>query len=1150
MNKPSTKEIAIILTSVLVFSCAGQVSVPEASVLDRRSSSFGTLESLKPSLASNGMERLRIPGPNRKVKLPRKGDPFLYGLTVTEPLEAFYRSIDSKDKKKALDILDGIEKSEVDPLMRYAAALLRVRVLIPMGRSEEVERALVGLRQLELQVFGRDFESTALRGEMNLWRGNLEEARIHYEKVLLAIGRWRVPTFYMKPPSNNNEIIYYGRAQLTANIGLVGILIQKSDYESALAWAMEAENRFLDILGLTEHFLYGRYMKATPDLYTSHGWCLAFLAAARLGYSKNAGAGEELFQRAREYFTIEGHLEGDRVVDALREYVSIQTGLMEKPTFLIGVLPELPERDRSELLRTFEAQKEGHQDEKDIFLPPALPKPIVKGPRSGERQVFGFTANPEFEAAFKAYLQSDGDKALEVLDKIDLKTLDPSLAWALSFLRAQVLIMMGRAADAEVELERTEGWEQKAFGTNINARSLRGEARSWLGDHERAILDFLQVLRALDRWRLPTSYVFAPSDPSQLALRSRAQLRAFVGLAGAYIMKQDYVGAFQWAKKSEALFRDLYEVLEHPIYQHYVDLDSDMIYGRGINLGILGAARMVMTKDPDRGDAVLGRAKEYFDILGYPAGQVIVDTFQVRALLEMGEVDRAEALAKPTVKTAIEKGFVDFVWQIEALLGEALLRQERQEEAEGAFRRAQAAVRDVSGSLTTDRAKRRFGIGKELITRRLVERDIQKENWEDLFRDLEQGRAQAFVDLLSRQHAPGNREGQAVREIRELEKKIRRERLRNLAGLAGSGGRETEKNLVELRRQRLEALRARDPEITQTLSISTEGLAEIRRRLGEGEILFYALPAPPQEKIRLFVIDSKRASIETTDLSQEDLRNALKNFQSFNTTKEVSSQNEAARILTQQLHLKKGGVPALLYIVPSGELYFVPWGALDLDCPVIVLPTGGWLKRSPPSRTSTKTATVVGDPDTGGAFPPLPGAREEAQAVGRIYAVEALLGKGATEEALRSDLGRGVDVLHLATHGLFNDKDPLQSAVILSRANGGPYRLTAAGLFENPLPPAKLVVLSACETGLGQAVAGDDFLGLVRSFYLGGTLAVLYSLWPVPDLPTRFFMETFHRHAASGDYDQAWLKARRLMKEKGFSPSEYGAFILGGQKKG
>jgi hypothetical protein len=110
-------------------------------------------------------------------------------------------------------------------------------------------------------------------------------------------------------------------------------------------------------------------------------------------------------------------------------------------------------------------------------------------------------------------------------------------------------------------------------------------------------------------------------------------------------------------------------------------------------------------------------------------------------------------------------------------------------------------------------------------------------------------------------------------------------------------------------------------------------------------------------------------------------------------------------------------------------------------------------------------------------------------------------------------------------------------------------RLTAARLFEAPLR-ANLVVLSACETGVGKAVAGNDYLGLTRSFYLGGARTVLNSLWRVEDKGTQAFMTRFHAIALQGpvrgNYGAAWLGARDALKQQGYPPAVYGAFILGG----
>ncbi|MFH1857419.1 MAG: CHAT domain-containing protein [Candidatus Omnitrophota bacterium] len=189
-------------------------------------------------------------------------------------------------------------------------------------------------------------------------------------------------------------------------------------------------------------------------------------------------------------------------------------------------------------------------------------------------------------------------------------------------------------------------------------------------------------------------------------------------------------------------------------------------------------------------------------------------------------------------------------------------------------------------------------------------------------------------------------------------------------------------------------------------------------------------------------------------------------------------------------------------------------------------------------------ASVVGDPDFGGQLPQLAGARTEALTVAKGYGVKPLIGPEASESALRQSIGKGVDVLRLATHALYDPYLPLQSALILTDGKKA-VPLTAERIFEKPLL-SRLVILSACETGMEHVIGGDDILGLVRSFYLGGTSAVLSSLWPVEDSATRLFMETFHTRSKGGDFGGAWLAARDTLRSRGYSPSAYGAFILGG----
>lgn len=89
-------------------------------------------------------------------------------------------------------------------------------------------------------------------------------------------------------------------------------------------------------------------------------------------------------------------------------------------------------------------------------------------------------------------------------------------------------------------------------------------------------------------------------------------------------------------------------------------------------------------------------------------------------------------------------------------------------------------------------------------------------------------------------------------------------------------------------------------------------------------------------------------------------------------------------------------------------------------------------------------------------------------------------------------------------------------------------------------------MLRSPSLGVGRVVAGDDFLGLVRSFYLGGSSAVVNSLWPVDDEGTRLFMETFHANLRGGRYGAAWRAARDATKAAGHPVWVYAAFVLGG----
>jgi CHAT domain-containing protein len=831
-------------------------------------------------------------------------------------------------------------------------------------------------------------------------------------------------------------------------------------------------------------------------------------------------------------------------------------------------LKPLPEMDQAALKKLIlEWEKSGPPVYKsETALTPLPPKKQLI-PEMGKQNIYGITVTPELKMAYETYLGGDGEAALKALEQAEAKPNEAGMAWQISFLKAQVLIMMGRAADAEVELETASKREVAFIGHNWNARALRGEIKVWLEDYEAAKGDLLQVVQAAGNWSMPTSYGLPPGNLPQLVGVATAQIRAFAALAGVYVLKEDFPKVLLWAQEAEKKFNDVHYVTGHPLYGRFVVGHVDSYYGRAMNLVFLACAKMALAKDTKEGEPFFKRATDYFNTLGYQQGIVTLEALKARTLLLMGQVEVSLETVKTTLELARRFGLTDLVWRMQAMAGDILYKMGRETEAEEALRQAQAGIDRISGTLTTDQAKVRFGVGKEDVAQLLAKINVKKKDYARLFEDLERARGRAFVEMLAGRKLSQAWEPDLVASLQKFNKQILEQRLINTAmGDSPKKSAEREQELLALRQAELEKLRRKDPELADVLSISSKSFQQIQAGLKPGELMIYPLPDRGNERIQLFLVSTKAQDVETLNMTWNDLQTLLDRFsrsiglpvgdqtkrgvavKRFSAPAEPTA-TPAEKILKEmadRLQVAKWPAMKTIYVVPSGSFYFIPWGGLNVQSPVVVLPNGGWLIRHPHAIVTQQAISVLGDPEFGGLLPQLPGARSEAEQVASLYSIKPLIGNQATEKGLRNSIGSGVDILHLATHGLFNAKDPLNSALFMTK-DGKASPLTAYDLFEKPLP-ARLVIMSACETGMGKITSGDDLLGLTRSFYLSGTLAILSSLWPIDDEGTKVFMEVFHQTLQKGDRGEAWLAARNALIQKGFPPSVYGAFVLGGSR--
>ena len=227
-------------------------------------------------------------------------------------------------------------------------------------------------------------------------------------------------------------------------------------------------------------------------------------------------------------------------------------------------------------------------------------------------------------------------------------------------------------------------------------------------------------------------------------------------------------------------------------------------------------------------------------------------------------------------------------------------------------------------------------------------------------------------------------------------------------------------------------------------------------------------------------------------------------------------------------------------------------------------------------------------PSRGNDWNYLPGTEKEVSSIHALlqkskFSAQVFSGEAATEESFKS-IGKGKPsprILHIATHGFFfpdpvsvrspqstvgsqesafkmSDHPMIRSGLILAGGNyawqtGKPLEpnmedgiLTAYEISQMNLSNTELVVLSACETGLGDIQGNEGVYGLQRAFKIAGAKYLVMSLWQVPDQETSVFMTTFYHHFIEEKMTipVAFRTTQREMRERFINPYQWAGFVL------
>lgn len=352
----------------------------------------------------------------------------------------------------------------------------------------------------------------------------------------------------------------------------------------------------------------------------------------------------------------------------------------------------------------------------------------------------------------------------------------------------------------------------------------------------------------------------------------------------------------------------------------------------------------------------------------------------------------------------------------------------------------------------------------------------------------------------------------------------------------------------------------------------------------------------------IFTITSFGASLKQVPLGnllKDDVISFRKSLFNINTELYIEEAYKLYSLLIKPVERELNSI-SKLYIIPDGILNYLPFEALltgkvenkinpDFkELPYLInrydlsyyfsvsmlfnrrvrnISTSGFVGFAPvfpdSKETQLKIASLV---DTsallstravnvsGHIFSSLPETEKEVDDISRLYENNGHPAKVfkrslATEEVLKSNEMSSFGVVHIASHGFINENNPKLSGIIfwLGETDNTEDGILYSSEVYNLNLNADLVVLSACESGLGKVAKGEGMIGLTRGFIYAGAENILVSLWQVADKSTSELMIRFYKELLSGRSFSSSLREAKLqlIKEGTYSyPLEWSPFVL------
>ncbi len=536
-----------------------------------------------------------------------------------------------------------------------------------------------------------------------------------------------------------------------------------------------------------------------------------------------------------------------------------------------------------------------------------------------------------------------------------------------------------------------------------------------------------------------------------------------------------------------------------------------------------------------------------------------------KILLARGDAEsvlKKPAAALESYRRALEGADMMLLREVRwrALFGMARIQQAEGNSAKAveSYRKAIETVEGMRAEIRLDQLKDGFLSNKMDLYAGMVGLLVDLKRNSEAFAVAERSRARNLIDILGRQRL--NLSGQGDQELYDRQNSLK-EQIQEQEALALQASRPQERAMFSGALERLRAdyqnllidIERKRPELLSLVKVEPVSLEEVKQQLEPGVVLlsYYQLP----DRMLCWRIERDRDELFILDAPARELGEAIAGYRRM--LQNLEPLEKQSRELYERLlarPLKDLGKTVAIGIIPHGSLHYLAFATLGNGKDYVVdryqlfyLPAASVFRYTISRRQSVKNhkALAIGNPNLGNRSLDLPFAEREAGTLRWNYPdVTTLTGERATESWVREHINE-FGIIHLASHGEFDPINPLFSSVRLAPDKNSNGRLQADEIIGLKIS-ADLVVLSACQTGLGDIRSGDDVVGMNRAFIFAGTHSLISSLWRVSDVATAILMKQFYRDYVNNMKAVSLRKAMLHVKNRYPHPGYWGAFVLTG----